>query len=249
MDFRKWISESKEIDNALRRFSEIFDISTWIASPNVEVVERVSNLWGEKSAKKELRRVGFLKKRCLPGRIEMRKEALEKKEGVVRLCPLKMLIFTVPIYYKGELVGFFEGDGAKSREFDEAYESFIEELGEKEGFRTDIVKECVSAGTPKKAEDLLGIAGIMTNMVELYLESRNRLEIFSSTISEVSNNIRRVAKNLQVLGINISIESARLGESGAGINVISQEIKKVGDFVFEQMNLVNTHLKAAKGET
>ena len=247
MDFKKWISESKEIDNALRRFSEIFSISTWIASPNIDEVERVSNLWGEKKAKSELQRVGFLKKRCLPERIAIRKEALEKKEGVVRLCPLRLLIFTVPIYYKGELVGFFEGDGAKSREFDKEYEKFIEDLAAKEGFHADIVKECASAGTPKKADDLLSIAGIMTDMVELYLESRNRLEIFSSAISEVSNNIRKVAKNLQVLGINISIESARLGESGAGISVISQEIKKVGDFVFEQMNLVNNHLKMVKG--
>ncbi len=237
----KKVLESKEVKDMLDMFSKILNISTWIAGPEINTVNKVSKTYREKSAKKELKRIGFVKSTCMPARIEMRKKAIKMQGPQIELCPLKLYVFTAPIYYKGKLIGFFEGDGAKSSEISE---ELLEKLSNDIGFDKNIVKQCALEGNVKTEEEIMSMIRMVLDTIELWLRLNDKVQTFASDISEISKNITRIARNLQILGINTSIEAARLGTNGNSIGAISNEIKNVGDFVFEQMKLVNEYLHA-----
>jgi hypothetical protein len=238
------ILKSEEINTMLENFSKDLEISVWIAGPEIEKINKVSKTWREKPAKKEMKRCGFLQANCIPGRIKMRKRAIEKREPVDEICPLGLHIFTCPIYYNEDLIGFFEGDGAKSKELDESYEKEIEEISRKWKFDANIVKNCIGYKTrAKTTEEMYSMMGMVVSTINIYVKMITERKAFSNELEAFNNSIKQTARSLQMLGINTAIESARLGEAGKGISVVANEIKKVGDSVFKEVALVGDAIR------
>ncbi len=241
------ILKSEEINKMLENFSRDLEISVWIAGPEIEKINKVSKTWKEKPAKKEIKKCGFLQANCMPERIKMRKKAIEKKGPVDEICPLGLHIFTCPVYYNEELIGFFEGDGSKSKELDKTYEEEIEKISKKWKFNTEIVKNCIGYKTRvKSTEEMYSMMEMVISTINIYVKMIAERKAFSKELETFNKSIKQTARSLQMLGINTAIESARLGESGKGISVVANEIKKVGDSVFKEVTLVEDAIRRFK---
>ncbi|MCD6362588.1 MAG: PocR ligand-binding domain-containing protein [Synergistetes bacterium] len=237
------VLKSEEIVETLEAFSKSLEISVWLSDPQIEEVNKISPVWGEKPGKKELTRAGMLKAECKPGRIEMRRKAVAQRKPIIELCPLQLYVFTAPIFIGDELIGFFEGDGAKARPMDEEWRKIVQEKQKKYGFDIKLIEECVGEKTRiKSKEELAGMIDVVVSSIKLYLELMKKQEEFIKHLIEISRDITKTAKNIQTLGINAAIESARLGEKGAGFAVVASEIKKVGDLVSQQAKRLKEHI-------
>lgn len=98
-------------------------------------------------------------------------------------------------------------------------------------------------------------------------ESQSKLEQEIQNVNEISKNINRVllaikdiSDQIKMLGLNASIEAARVGEAGKGFAVVSSEIHKlsqqsketvnrISDFTVEINKMVNVVLELSKDTT
>ncbi|RKX56179.1 MAG: hypothetical protein DRP50_00975 [Thermotoga sp.] len=239
------ILQSQEVLTMLETFSKNLNISVWIAGPEVDIINKVSKVWGEKEAKKEMKRCGMLKAICIPGRIEMRKKALSEKRPVDVICDLGLHIFTVPIYYEGELIGFFEGDGGKAEELTSEYGQKVDKMASKWKFDPNVVKRCIGYENIrcKTMEEMYGMMSMVSSTIELYLKLIGERNLFVNKLNKINSNVQSTARNLQMLGINAAIEAARIGSNGNGVSVVAGQIKELGDFVFKQVGLIKDILQ------
>ncbi len=239
------ILKSEEILKALKIFSKALNIGVWLSKPVVDKVEKVTPEWGMKSSKKMFKEVGMLKKECMPGRIKMRKEAVMERKPVIKLCPMKLYIFTAPIFFEGELVGFFEGDGAKAMPVNEEWLSNLEEKQKIYGFDRERVLKEVDDNKYRVVtkEEIEAMISLVIVSIESYLKMIKREEEFKGRVKEFYGNISKLAKAIRILGINAAIESARIGVEGAGFAVVADEIKKIGEEVANQSDSLKEYLE------
>ncbi|API93415.1 MULTISPECIES: methyl-accepting chemotaxis protein [Virgibacillus] len=89
------------------------------------------------------------------------------------------------------------------------------------------------------AESITGLANNMSFISEKATEVTNRVD----TIEEVSNVVKGIADQSNLLGLNAAIESARAGEHGRGFSVVADEIRKMAanskDQVIEIQTITN----------
>lgn len=81
--------------------------------------------------------------------------------------------------------------------------------------------------------------------IKITMESREKLKTaieetkVISQIAEVSQAIREIAGQTNLLSLNASIEAARAGEAGRGFAVVAEEIKKLSDTTGSEIEKVN----------
>ncbi|WP_107949325.1 methyl-accepting chemotaxis protein [Lysinibacillus parviboronicapiens] len=73
-------------------------------------------------------------------------------------------------------------------------------------------------------------------------KSRHALEN-SSRSNEVTDFIKTISKQTNLLGLNASIEAARAGQYGAGFNIVAQEVRKLSSETSTATEQIETSLK------
>lgn len=69
----------------------------------------------------------------------------------------------------------------------------------------------------------------------------------SSKINQVSNLIKGISDQTNLLGLNASIEAARVGEAGAGFGVVATEVRKLSTHAKQATTDIETALKDVQG--
>lgn len=69
----------------------------------------------------------------------------------------------------------------------------------------------------------------------------------SSKINQVSNLIKGISDQTNLLGLNASIEAARVGEAGAGFGVVATEVRKLSTHSKQATIDIETALKDVQG--
>ncbi len=239
LDIEK-VGGKSEISNILGMLSEATNSAVWLATGNAEIIERVGEIRGTQKHKDTIATLSssrIFTEECLPLRLDARNRALEEKGTVVYKNSMGFYAFTSPIFdSNGEFVGFLEGDFAKARELDEEYKNLISEKASKYGFPAQRLLDLLEDEKIQDKECMRATVNIAAESIKLYISLSASSGDFYTKLYSIGNGIRRIAKNIQVLGINAAIEAARLGEEGTGFAVVAGEIKKVGDYVFSQVD-------------
>jgi uncharacterized protein YoxC len=104
------------------------------------------------------------------------------------------------------------------------------------------------------AENLSTVFNEVTNTIQDMAESMtdlaNHMSLISEkatnvtkqvgTIEEVSDVVKGIADQSNLLGLNAAIESARAGEHGRGFSVVADEIRKMANHSKEQVSDIHT---------
>ncbi|SFI19541.1 Methyl-accepting chemotaxis protein (MCP) signalling domain-containing protein [Tindallia magadiensis] len=110
---------------------------------------------------------------------------------------------------------------------------------------TDESKEKILHNT--KGIDLtLNEAKAIESLMSETAEEVNNLEHLLMMISEMSNEIKAISEQTNLLSLNASIEAARSGSAGHGFAVVAQEVKKLAEESDETSQRIGDHLDQIK---
>ncbi|MBC9786462.1 hypothetical protein H1S01_18560 [Heliobacterium chlorum] len=108
----------------------------------------------------------------------------------------------------------------------------------------------ISREVEQSSSDLLQMANALVLLNEKMLENANitmkaRDQIIESmnVVDRANNLIGNIAMQTQILGINASIEAARVGNYGRTFSVVAEEIHKLSDTVKSGANDIKTGLE------
>ena len=77
--------------------------------------------------------------------------------------------------------------------------------------------------------------------IEIRTQSEKALEDSKKT-NEVTNFIKSISRQTNLLGLNASIEAARAGQYGAGFNIVAQEVRKLSQQTDESTQKIESSL-------
>ncbi len=102
------------------------------------------------------------------------------------------------------------------------------------------------------SEMVSGISEISTqaqqlaNAQERTAASANEAKVLADETKEVSNFIKGIADQTNLLGLNAAIEAARAGEHGKGFGVVADEVRKLADNSSEATDRIEGRLNEMK---
>lgn len=89
------------------------------------------------------------------------------------------------------------------------------------------------------------IAGVSQELVTVACESLARVQ----KTSQVVDLIKGIASEINLLGLNAAIESARVGERGRGFGVVAQEIRKLGDSTVNSIKQIDQIISSIQADS
>ena len=97
----------------------------------------------------------------------------------------------------------------------------------------------ISAGINEVAVGVQQLAEMNTQL----LRETNEANKKAKNSDEIVGIIQDISKQTTLLGLNASIEAARAGDSGKGVAVVAQEIRKLSNTSKESINKIDTIIK------
>lgn len=112
---------------------------------------------------------------------------------------------------------------------------------------------CISNNISKELKQVSTSSKSINNELGELMQISNELnEISSKSIKYINetdsilNIIQNISRKTNLLGLNASIEAARVGESGKGFEVVASEIRKLAINTSESINKINEILSGIK---
>ncbi len=146
-------------------------------------------------------------------------------------------IFAVPVIVKDQVLGavIFEDVNAGDNNIDaaitvvEIFVSSIVEAGYNrvsvEALASQLAENFIQVS--KTLEELALSAQNITEQQQSLGEDISKVESVTSEISDITGSINKLADRTMMLGLNASIEAARLGNDGRGFAVVATQIREL----------------------
>lgn len=96
--------------------------------------------------------------------------------------------------------------------------------------------------TESASADIANSAVTLANMVENLTHKTTEANDEIKTIHDVTNLIKGIANQTNLLSLNAAIEAARAGEHGKGFAVVASEVKKLAQNTGKNVNDISTKL-------
>jgi uncharacterized FlaG/YvyC family protein len=159
---------------------------------------------------------------CMKLRKTLRKEVDKAVMGV------PYVVYSHAIFDKGEVVGSINIAINRKK-----HEAILDSSKKLEQFTNTIFS--TMSNISQKSDDLHKLGESMIKEVNVSLE---RLKDATSFIT----GIKSIADQINLLGLNSSIEAARAGQAGRGFAVVAQEIRQLSDGAMNYVNQIKPFL-------
>ncbi|RUS48509.1 globin-coupled sensor protein [Cohnella sp. AR92] len=90
----------------------------------------------------------------------------------------------------------------------------------------------------RRIQDLEGVIAAIHRKLEGMEAALNKLSSSSASISRMTDLVREIANQTNILSLNASIEAARAGVHGRGFTVVAGEVKKLADETRESVRMI-----------
>lgn len=140
--------------------------------------------------------------------------------------------YAYPVYENGKLVGAL-GFG-KPLDKEKKLEGYI-----------DTVRDIVVSLQEKTHTIAAHSEELAATSNEIRIQSEKALEDSKQT-NEITNFIKGISRQTNLLGLNASIEAARAGQLGAGFNIVAQEVRKLSVQTDESTKKIEEALESVK---
>jgi len=140
--------------------------------------------------------------------------------------------YAFPVYEKDKLVGVL------------AFGKPLDKEKKLEGY-IDTVRQIVMNLQDKSHVIASHSEELAATSEEIHVQSQKALEDSEKT-NEITQLIKSISRQTNLLGLNASIEAARAGQHGAGFNIVAKEVRKMSNQTADSAKEIETSLDNVK---